>query len=181
MARADALAQGYAKAMLAIAEAEGTLADVEDELFTFGKAVEGDPALREALTDPALPADRKKAVIEELLGSKATATTVRLLEFLIEQGGARDLPKIAEVLADMAAERRHHALAEVRTAVPLDEERRAALAQALSHATGRVIELKVLVDPSVIGGVTARVGDEVFDGTLRRKLDLAREQLSRTR
>jgi F-type H+-transporting ATPase subunit delta len=181
VARTDALAKGYARAMLAIAEAEGTLADVEDELYAFGKAVETDPALREALTDPALPADRKKAVIEELLGSRASATTVRLLDFLIEQGRARDIPKIAEAVAAVAAERRHQALAEVRTAVPLDDERRARLAEALSHATGKEIELKVMVDPSVIGGVMARVGDEVFDGTLRRKLDLAREQLGRGR
>jgi F-type H+-transporting ATPase subunit delta len=181
MAKRDALVQGYARALFAIAEAEGNLADVEDELFAFGKALESDAALREALTDPALPAERKKAVLEELLGDKASTDTVGLLGFLIDQGKARDLPQIAQALAQVAAERRHKALAEVRTAVPLDEDRRARLAEALSHATGRDVELKVLVDPSVVGGVVARVGDEVFDGTLRRKLELAREQLSRAR
>jgi F-type H+-transporting ATPase subunit delta len=69
-------------------------------------------------------------------------------------------------------------VAEVRSAVPLDEARRQRLAAALSKATGRSVELKVVVDPSVIGGVVARLGDEVFDGTVRTRLHDARERLA---
>ena len=72
-------------------------------------------------------------------------------------------------------------MAEVRTAVPLDEFRRARLREALADATGRNVELRVIVDDAVIGGVAARVGDQVFDGTVRRKLEVAREQLTRAR
>ena len=181
MAGKGELVEGYARAVFAIAEAEGSLDDVESELFVFGKAIEREADLREALTDPALPAERKKAMLQDLLGGKASSHTVGVLGFLIDQGRTRDLPKIAEALAQLAAERRRRAVAEVRTAVPLDEDRRDRLTEALAHATGKEIELKVLVDPAVIGGVVARVGDEVYDGTLRRKLDLAREQLSRAR
>ena len=81
----------------------------------------------------------------------------------------------------MAAERRRKQLAEVRTAVPLDASHRERLAAALSRATGREIELKAIVDEAVIGGVVATVGDQVFDGSIRRKLELAREQLTRAR
>jgi F-type H+-transporting ATPase subunit delta len=179
MARGESLIRGYAMALFAVAQAEGELEQVEDELFRFGKAVEQQPKLREVLTDPALPVDRKTAVIEELVGGKASPHTVNLLRFLVESGRAKDLSRIVEALAELAAERRSKAVAEVRTAVPLDGKRRDRLAKALSKATGKEVELKVMVDPSVIGGVVARVGDEVFDGSVRRKLELARQQLGR--
>jgi F-type H+-transporting ATPase subunit delta len=177
----DAVVRGYAQALFAVAEAEGDLEQVEDELFRFGSAVEREPELRQALTDPALPAERKKAVIAELLGRKTSRHTVALLGFLVDQGRTKDVPRIIEAMAELAAERRRRALAEVRTAVPLDAKRRDELARALSHATGKEVELKVLVDPSVIGGVVAQVGDQVFDGSIRRKLELARERLVRMR
>jgi F-type H+-transporting ATPase subunit delta len=181
MTERDDLIQGYAQALFAVAQAEGTLDDVEEELYRFAKTLEKEGRLREALTDPGLPADRKKAVIQEIVGSKVTRHTVNLLGFLVDQGRAKDLPKIADALARMAAGRAHRVVAEVRTAVPLDEQRRTRMTEALAKATGRSVELKVLVDPSVIGGVTARVGDQVFDGSIRRKLDMARQELSKAR
>lgn len=181
VAATDRLVQGYARALFAVAEAEGQLDQVDDELYRFGKMVEARGDLREALTDPRLPADRKRAVLEELLGGRASPHTVRLLAFLIEQGRARDLLKIIDAVGEVAAERRQRRLAEVRTAVPLDARRRERLARALGAAMGGDVEMKVLVDPEVIGGVVARVGDQVFDGTVRRKLELARERLARVR
>ena len=181
MAERDRVIQGYAQALFSVAEAEGTLEDVEDELYRFGKSVESHPDLRDALTNPALPSDRKRAVLQELLGEKANPHTVGLLGFVVEQGRARDLTRILEALSQVAAERRSRAVAEARSAVPLDSKQRDRLAAALERATGKDVELKVLVDPSVIGGVLVRVGDQVFDGTIRRRLELAREQLLRTR
>jgi F-type H+-transporting ATPase subunit delta len=181
VAQKAAMVRGYAQALFAVAEAEGELEQVEDELYRFGKAVEKQPKLREALTDPALPPDRKRGVIEELLGNKASRHTASLLGFLVEQGRAKDLSKIIETMAELAAEQRRKAVAEVRTAVPLDAKRREQLAKALSKATGKDIELKVLVDPSVVGGVIAQVGDQVFDGSVRRRFELARQQLAQVR
>jgi F-type H+-transporting ATPase subunit delta len=177
----DTLVRGYARALFAVADAEGELDRVEDELYRFGKTVEAQAKLREALTDPALPADRKKAVIGEILGQKTSRHTLAVLAFLVDQGRAKDLPRIIEALAEVAAEQRSKAVAEVRSAVPLDEERRAKLAQALSKATGKEVELKVLVDPSLVGGIVAHVGDQVFDGSVRRKLETARQQLASAR
>ena len=181
MAERDAVVQGYAQALFSVAAAEGELEQVEDELFRFGRTVEADGRLREALTDPGLPAERKKGLLHELLGPKASRHTVSLLAFLVDQGRARDLPRIIDALSEVAAERRRRAVAEVRVAVPLGQEHRRRLAESLSNATGKDIELRVLVDPSVIGGVVARVGDQVFDGSIRRKLELAREQLATMR
>jgi F-type H+-transporting ATPase subunit delta len=179
MARREDLIRGYAQALFSVAEAEGVLDDVGDELFRFARALEKETRLRNALTDIALPAERKRKVLSDILGKKANPHTVSLLAFVVEQGRARDLRDIVDELVRLAAERRQRAVAEVRTAIPLSGQQRKRLAEALSRATDKQIELKVIVDPdSVIGGVVARVGDQVFDGSVRRRLDMARERMS---
>ena len=181
MATKDSVVRGYARALFAVADAEDELDRVEDELYRFGKTIEDQPKLREALVDPSLPPERKIAVIREILENKASRHTIALLGFLVEEGRTKDLPEILESLEEVVGEHRRRAVAEVRSAVPLDEQRRKNLATALSKASGKDVELKVLVDPSLVGGVVARVGDQVFDGSVRRKLQLAREQLARAR
>jgi F-type H+-transporting ATPase subunit delta len=181
VAEKDALVRGYAEALFAVAEAEGELEAVEDQLYAFAKAVEGNAELREAITDPVLPAENKKAVVRDLLGERANPHTVNVLGFLVDQGRAREIGRIVEELASLAAERRAHVVAEVRSAVPLDETQRRRLAEALSRATGREVEIKVVVDPTVVGGIVAKVGNEVFDGSVRTKLDEARGILTRSR
>jgi F-type H+-transporting ATPase subunit delta len=176
----DALVRGYAEALFTVAAAEDELPAVEDELYAFAKTLATETRLREALTDPALPAENKKALVRDLLGERANPLTVNALGFLIDQGRAREIGKIAEGLAEVAAVRRAHAVAEVRSAVPLDEGQQQRLASALSRATGRQVEVKVVVDPTVVGGVVAKVGDEVFDGSVRTRLDEARGKLTRS-
>jgi len=173
----DALIGGYAQAMFVVARAEDALASVEDELYAFGKALEQNTGLRESLTDAALPVENKKAVVGDLLSGRANPVTIGLLGFVIEAGHARELPKIVDELARMASAEREHVLAEVRTAVDLSAEQRERLAQALSRATGRQVDVKVVVDPSVVGGVIARVGDEVFDGSIASRLEDAKQAL----
>ena len=178
MARRDELIHGYAQALFSVSEAEGVLEDVEDELFRFARMVERQSKLREALTDLALPPERKRAMLTELLEEKTSPHTLNLLAFVVESGRARDLSAIVDRLVELAEERRESAVAEVRTAVPLTAERERRLASALSKATGKRVELRVLVDPDIVGGVVARVGDQVFDGSIRRKLELAKERMS---
>jgi F-type H+-transporting ATPase subunit delta len=173
----DGAVRGYAHALLSIAEGEGVLDRVQDELYAFAKSVERHADLREALTDAALPSARKKAVIDELLGERAHPLTATLVGFLVDAGQARRIGPITEELAREAAHRSERTLAEVRAAVPLTDEQRSRLADALTKATGHPVELKVDVDPSVVGGVVARVGDEVFDGSVASRLAEARQYL----
>ncbi|MEO8475744.1 MAG: ATP synthase F1 subunit delta [Actinomycetota bacterium] len=177
MAFSDDAVRGYAEAFAAVADAEGVLDKVEDELFAFGKALEKQPELREALTDASIPSENRKAVVRDVLSDRAHDVTVQLIGFAVESGHAKDLGKIVEAVSSIAAARRDHQLAEVRSAVPLDDALRARLAEALSTATGRSIEVKVVVDPSVVGGVVAQVGNEVFDGSIASRLDDAKQQL----
>ena len=173
----DALVRGYAEALYRVAEAEGELEVVEDQLYAFAKFAERDTRVREALTDPGLPTENKKGLIADALGERANPIAVHLLGFLVEQGRARELDRIIDAFAEVSAARRERAVAEVRSAVPLDEERRARLAEALSTAVGHPVEVKVVVDPTLVGGLVATVGDEIFDGSVRSRLADAREHL----
>jgi F-type H+-transporting ATPase subunit delta len=173
----DDRARGYASAIVSIAEAEGALGAVEDELYAFAKGVEQQPRLREVLGDRSLPVENRKAVVHDVLGDRTHPVTVSVISFLVEAGRVRELDKIAEGVVAIAAERRQHQVAEARSAVPLSDAQRARLEQALSRATGRQIEVKVVVDPTIVGGVVARVGDEVFDGSIASRLEDAKQAL----
>ena len=175
--RAPDRIDGYAAALVEVARAEGSLPQVENELFSFARSFESSDALREALTDQSLPVDRKVAIVEQLLGPKASPLTTSLVNFVVSAGRARELPQIIDRVVERAAAERKHAVAEVRSAIELDAPRKEKLAKALSNSLGLDVEVKVIVDPSVIGGVSARVGDTVIDGTVRHLLDQLREGL----
>src|SRR5436305_4541659 len=168
---------GYARGIFDIAQAEGSLDKVEDELFQFSQLFQGNEQLREKLTDQSLPVEKRQAIVEDLLGQKASPLTVNLISFLVGSGRARDLPTIVDRLVERAAAERRREVAEVRAAVPLDDEQRRRLTEALEKSTGKQSELKVFVDPSVISGLVARVGDTVIDGPVRRRLDQLRESI----
>ena len=173
----DELITGYAEALFKVVQAEGELDRVEDELFRFGKLLETNHELKQALSDQSIDKIQRVKVLDELLSDKVSPHTLGLLAFVVEQGRARQLPQILKGLSDLAAEARNSVVAEVRSAIPLDAKQRKELAAALSKATGKKVEVKVLVDPSVIGGLVAKVGDTVIDGTVRRRLEQLKEQV----
>lgn len=176
----DAIVRSYAEALFRVADAEGELDAVERRLFAFAELLERETRVRDALLDPSLPIENKRQLIADTLRERANPLAVNLLGFLVEQGRAREIGRIIESLAEVVAATRERAVAEVRSAVPLGDARAKGLADALSRATGRAIEVRVIVDPSVVGGVVARVGDEIFDGSVRSRLQEAREQLTGT-
>jgi F-type H+-transporting ATPase subunit delta len=161
----------YANAMFEVAKGEGTLDEVEDELFRFGRSLDASDALRTTLTDEHLPPAKRQAIVEDLLGGRASSTTTALLSFVVGAGRGRDLPAIIAKLVDRAASEKSLAVAEVRSAVALTADQQTRLAAALANATGKQVALKVVLDPSVLGGLVATVGDTVIDGSLRTRLD----------
>jgi F-type H+-transporting ATPase subunit delta len=169
--------EAYAQAFLQIATAEGRPGEVEDDLFRFARALEANDELRAALTDRSLPAERRIAVVEALMGGTAFPTSVGLVSMVVGADRAGDLPAVVDRFLELAAAERKHEVAEVRSAVPLDDQLRERLARALSENTGRQVEVKVIVDPSVLGGVVARIGDTVIDGTVRRRLEQLKERI----
>ncbi len=167
----------YAAALLEIAKAEGSLETIEDELFRFARTLEGNDELRTTLSDPTIPVERRQAIVDQLLGGRASPITTALVSFVVGAGRSRNLPDIIDRLVARAAEERREAVAEIRTAYPLDPERRQKLVEALEKATGKHISMKEIIDPSVLGGVVATVGDTVIDGTVRHRLEQLRESL----
>jgi len=168
---------GYARALFEIARAEGTLDEVEDELFRFARSYESSEDLRNALTDDSIPAARRQSIVEDLLEGKATPTTVQLVSLVVAGGRSRDLPAIIDRLVQRAASSKDAAVAEVRTAVALTSDQEDRLRAALANATGGNVTVKVIVDPAVLGGIVATVGDSVIDGTVRTHLDQLKSRL----
>lgn len=169
--------ESYARAFLEIAKAEGHVGEVEDELFRFARSLASSDELRLALTDPQLPAARKVSVIDDLLGKKALVTTEALVLLVVTAGRAADLEAIVDRFVELAVAERDKEVAEVRTAVPLSADDVAKLERALGEATKKNVEVKVIIDPEVLGGIVTRMGDLVIDGTVRHRLDQLREQL----
>lgn len=166
----DDRTHAYAGALLAVARSEGSLAEVEDELFRFARLLETNDELRTTLTDAALPVSRRQQIIEDLLGGKANPVTTALLSMVVGTGRSRDLAAIIDDLVKLSAAEGNKELAEVRSAIELTDDQKQRLTVALEAATGKKVELKVIIDPSVLGGLVAQVGDTVIDGTVKTRL-----------
>lgn len=168
-----------AEALLAQAQRDGALDDVEDELFRFARIVGQAPALSLAFTDPALPLERKDALVERLLAGKASPVTILLARRSLAEADGGDLERRLDALARLAAARRDRVVAVVHTARPLDAGQIERLRASIGRYFGREIQLQVDVDPTLVGGVVVRVGDEVVDGSVVRRLADARRRLLR--
>jgi F-type H+-transporting ATPase subunit delta len=171
------LAQHYADAIYGIAETERQLGRVEDELHAVAQAFESNDQLRSALTDAHIPVAQRLQVVEDLLTGKASSATLAAVSLIVAAGRASDLPTIAHALLEKSAAVRNHAVAEVRSAVPLTDDQRKRLAAALKKSTGKDVEVKVIIDPAVLGGIVTQIGDTVIDGSVRHRLNQVRESL----
>ena len=168
----------YAAGLAKLAEAEGELNRVADELYQLGRTVESSDQLRSTLSDRAIPASRRIGILEDLLGATASPVTINLVSTLGGAGRGSHIGPIADELIRQAAESRGQAVAEVRSAITLSDDQRDRLKSALSSATGMNIDIVVVVDPEILGGVVAQVGDTVFDGSVRTRLEKMKERLS---
>lgn len=167
-----------AEAVLAAAQQNGQLDGLEDEIFRFSRVVVANPALRAALSDRALPAERKGQVIDSLLQGKASAETTQLISRVVTRPRGRSLEVGLDTLAELAAQRRRRLVATVTAAVLLTQAQRERLAAILTAQFGHDVHLNVVVDPGVVGGLRVSLGDEVIDGSLITRLDDARRRIA---
>lgn len=169
--------KGYAAGLFEIARAEDQLDRVQNELLQIANTFRSSDELRDSLTNPQLPADRKKAIVDGLLESRASDLTLGFVNFIVGLGRASSLPDIVDEMVETAAASVNREVAEIRTAVELDAGTVERLVAALARKTGKQLEPKVIVDPSVIGGIVARVGDTVIDGSVQKRLSGLRDAL----
>ena len=174
---ADDRTTAYAEALFAVARAEGPLAEIEDELFRVAQVVRGNDELRDKLADPHIPVATRQQVVFDLLDGKAQPATTNLVSLVVGNGRVRELPAIVDALVAMTAREANKEVAEVRSAIALTDDQKARLAEAHGQATGMQVEVKVIVDPSIKGGLVAQVGDTVIDGSVRRRLEQLRNAL----
>lgn len=168
-------AELYADAFYAVVLAEGNANEIQDELFRFSQAIEGNDALRDALNDPHIPAARRQQIVEDLLGAQAFPATVALVSLVVAAGRARDLHAIVGHLLDKTASLTSSVIAEVRSAVDLNQDQKDRLAAAIKRSTGQDVDIVVIIDPTVLGGVVTQIGDTVIDGTVRHRLAQLKE------
>lgn len=155
----------------------GVLDAVEDELFRFSRIVAGDSALRAALDDRRAQLSAREGVVRDLLAGRVHPATSRLARRAV-RAHQRTVELTLEHYLQLAAQVRHRMVARVTVARPMSPEQEERLRAALSRQQGRSVDIQLILDPSVLGGVKVELGDNVIDGTVQRRLDDVTRQLS---
>lgn len=173
-----ASASRYARALLDVVVKEGNPEAVEKELAAFADLLAQNPNLQKALINPAVPVTGKHGIVKEL-ASKLRMSTVptKLLLMLADGDRLALVPDLLVVYRDRLMDLRHVVRADVTTAEPLPDAKVALLKQQLAQVTGRTVTMTTRVDPSIIGGVVARVGSTVYDGSVATQLDKIKNRL----
>jgi F-type H+-transporting ATPase subunit delta len=171
-----AIARRYAGAIFDIGlkqkTLDRTLADVQEIADLFSKRI-----LAYLLREPKIPAERKESAIRQGLASEVLPTSLNLALLVVQRGLVDLMPNIARELNQLVLDYKNEARAEVITAAQMDESQRSQVQRALERMTGKKIQLETRVQPNILGGVVARVGDQVIDGSVERRLKLLQQQL----
>jgi F-type H+-transporting ATPase subunit delta len=173
-----ASAARYARALFDVALQEGTLDRADSDLTTLEDLLQRHGDLQRVLTNPVVPAPRKRAVLQELLPRLSLSGPIsKLLLLLADRDRLSLFPDLVAVFRERLMEHRQIVQAEVTTAVPLTPERETDLRQQIAAITGRRVTLITRVDPSLIGGIVTKIGTVVYDGSLASQLMKMRERL----
>jgi F-type H+-transporting ATPase subunit delta len=176
MARRDTAARRYAEAAFEIGRQDRTLDAWERDLERL-RAVLGDEEMRALAEHPAVPYADKERVVRRVVG-EVSDEALNLVLLMIRRGRPGAIGSMAERFGELVRRERGIALAEVRTALPLDDEQRDDLMQRLHELTEQKVEINEVVDESLIGGVTVRIGDRLYDASVRNRLERLRARLT---
>jgi F-type H+-transporting ATPase subunit delta len=159
------------------AEADGRLDAVQNQLFDFSRTVAANGDLQLALSNPAVPGDQRSAVVGSLVEGRVEPETLVLLKDSVSNPRGRRLDDALNELVELAAVRRRELLAQVRAAIELSSEQSERLSAVLSRIYGQPVQIQQIIDPTVVGGVSVTINDEVIDGTTVHRLEQARRLL----
>lgn len=173
-------AHRYAKALFGLAEEDHRHREVRDELENLQSLFDGSRELRDALLTPLHPASDRKAALRAIAERISVSPLVKnFISYLIDQRRLINFSSIVQAYGEFADNAEGLLTAEVISASPLDDRRKDRLRRALSERTGRQVRLEIKIDPAIIGGAIAKVGDLVFDGSLRTQLGQLRANLTK--
>jgi F-type H+-transporting ATPase subunit delta len=164
--------------LLGAAERSGSLDEVEDELFRFSRILGAQPELSTLLDDLSVPYNRRASLLASVVGGKVGPVTQALLLSALATQTHAGITSRVEALVGTAAAMQQRSIAIVRSAVPLSDAQESRLAAALGDIYRRQIAVRTQVDPSVLGGLVIRVGDEQIDGSIAARLAAARGALA---
>ena len=165
------VARRYATALADVAIAKKEERDVQTEIDRWGSMIEENAQLREVFTNPTIAYDQKRRVIQELISrTRVRETTAGFLHVLLKNQRLDLLKDIADRFRQLLDERSGVVAASITTARPISEEQRNALRDALAAATGKTVRLSFATDEEIIGGVVARIGSTIFDGSVQSQL-----------
>jgi len=171
-------ADRYAGALSAALADNAALEPALKALADFSKTLTENRELAPTLENPAIDIGAREAVLTEVLRSAEVPEAVQqVLMLLLQRGRMAMLPEVVEAFSTRVDTRLDRATAHVTTARPLTPEHEALVRESLAQYTGKTIHLVATVDPDIIGGVRARIGDKVIDGTLRARLRHLRDEL----
>ena len=174
-----ASANRYAKALLDVAVKEADPVKAEQDLAEFANLFATSEDLRRALTNPVVPSQAKRAVVQQIVDrAKPIAPVGKLMVLLADRDRLEILPDLIEAYRDRLMDFQQVVRAEVVSAIPLSADRAADLQQRLAALTGRTVNLNTRVDPSIVGGLVARIGTTVYDGSVTTQLAKMKERLS---
>ena len=169
----------YANALADIALAQGAAEPALKQLADFGAAYAESAELRNFLASPAVDRDAKHGVIEKLVARMGASKIIRNFVFLIvDHGRAHILPEIVSAFQEVVRQRQGIAEAEISTAIELNAAQKAEFAFTLERLTGKRVEAKYSLEPALLGGAVVRIGDAIYDGSLRHRLDEMRARLA---
>ncbi len=171
-----AIARRYAGAMFDIALKQNTLDRTLEDVQGIGQLF-SKHTLAFLLNEPKVPLQRKETALREALSNRVLPTSLNLALLVVQRGLVEVMPNIARELQQLVFDYRNQAVAEVTTAAPMDEKQLALVKAALEEQTGKTILLQTRVDPTILGGVVARVGDQLIDGSVQQRLQVLKRQL----
>lgn len=164
-------------AQAAFVAAGKDLVKVQDEVFGFGRVIDASAQLQMSLTDPSTPAPAKAKVVGDLLDGKVHALTLSVLSYFASNLRGRRVDTVVDQLSALAAAESNQVVAEVRSVVELSAQQTQRLASALERITGASVRLNIAIDPSIIGGISVQIGEQIIDGTFTTRLAEARRAL----
>ncbi|HET9370083.1 MAG TPA: ATP synthase F1 subunit delta [Vicinamibacterales bacterium] len=175
----QAIARRYANALYDVTTKNGSVAQARADLSSVAAVVEGHAELTSVFASPAVPLTKKRAILEQILATSSglSADVYRLLMLLADRDRLTLVGDVARAFEARVMQAERVMAAEVVTAAPLADDRRAALVAALGRATGGTVTLTERVDPSIVGGVVARVGSIVYDGSVTHQLERLKQRL----
>lgn len=172
------VARRYAQALFEIAQRDGTVEKIEQDLNTLDAALSSTPLLLRVLRAPTVVRARKKEVLKQIFGSGLTALTMRFLSLLVDKRREAILPAINPEFRRLSYQHRNILPVTVRVATRLTPEERRQITVALAAKTGKTIELQEEIDPSIMGGAILRLGDTIIDGSVTGYLRRLRQRMT---